>query len=105
MMKEDEEKSLLKSNDTLVNARKEAINQSYSMKLIRVQQTLSNILAGSKPADVRLERMYRARIRNLEDQLRKDEQDLEDKRGVHVGFQLLASGFVRFERPAVKVPA
>ena len=105
MMKEDEENSLLKSNDTLVNARKEAINQSYSMKLIRVQQTLSNILASSKPADERLLRMYRARIRNLEDQLRKDEQELEDKRGVHVGFQLLACGFVRFERSAVKVPA
>ena len=104
MMKDDEEKSLLRSNDTLVNARKEAINQSYSMKINRVQQTLSNILAGSNPADVRLVRMYRARIRNLEDQLRKNEQDLEDKRGVHVGFQLLASGFVRFERPTLRVP-
>ena len=104
MMKEDEEKILLKSNDTLVNARKEAINQSYSMKINRVQQTLSNILASLKPADERLVRMYRARIRNLEDQLRKDEQDLEDKRGVHVGFQLLAGGFVRFERPTLRVP-
>ena len=105
MIKEDEEESLLKSNDTLVNTRKEAINQSYSMKISRVRQTLNNILADSKPADNRLVRMYRARIRNLEDQLRQDEQDLEEKRGVHVGFQLLASGFVRFERPTVKVPA
>ena len=105
MMKEDEEESLLKSNGTLVNTRKEAIKQSYSMKISRVRETLNNILADSKPADERLVRMYRARIRNLEDQLRQDEQDLEDKRGVHVGFQLLASGFVRFERPAVKVPA
>ena len=105
MMKEDEEESLLKSNDTLVNTRKEAINQSYSMKISRVRQTLNNILADSKPADERLVRMYRARIRNLEDQLRQDEQDLEEKRGVHVGFQLLASGFVRFERPPVKVQA
>ena len=102
MMKEDEEKSLLESNDTLVSARKEAINQSYSMKINRVQQTLGNILADSKPADERLLRMYRARIRNLEDQLGKDEQELEDKRGVHVGFHLLACGFVRFERPALK---
>ena len=86
MMKDDEETSLLKSNDTLVNARKEAINQSYTMKTNRVQQTLGNILADSKPADERLVRMYRARIRNLEDQLRKDEQELEEKRGVHVGF-------------------
>ena len=105
MMKEDEEKSLLKSNDSLVNTRKEAINQSYVMKISRVRQTLNNILADSKPADERLVRMYRARIRNLEDQLRQDEQDLEDKRGVHVGFQLLASGFVRFERSGVKVTA
>ena len=105
MMKEDEEESLLKSNDTLVNTRKEAINQSYSMKTGRVRQTLNNILADSKPADERLVRMYRARIRNLEDQLRQDEQDLEEKRGVHVGFQLLASGFVRFERSGVKVTA
>ena len=103
MMKDDEETSLLKSNDTLVDARKEAINQSYSMKTNRVKQTLGNILADPKPADERLVRMYRARIRNLEDQLRKDEQELEDKRGVHVGFQLLASGFVRFEHPASKV--
>ena len=105
MMKDDEETSLLKSNDTLVDARKEAINQSYTMKTNRVQQTLGNILADSKPADERLLRMYRARIRNLEDQLRKDEQELEEKRGVHVGFQLLASGFVRFERSTLKVPA
>ena len=104
MMKDDEETSLLKSNDTLVNARKEAINQSYKMKTNRVQQTLGNILADSKPADERLVRMYRARIRNLEDQLRKDEQELEEKRGVHVGFHLLASGFVRFERSTLKVP-
>ena len=99
MMKEDEENSLLKSNDALVNARKEAINQSYTMKINRVRQTLNNILSDSQPADERLLRMYRARIRNLEDRLTKDEQELEDKRGVHVGFQLLASGFVRFERP------
>ena len=105
MMKEDEEESLLKNNDTLVNTRKEAINQSYSMKISRVRQTLTNILADSKPADDRLVRMYQARIRNLEDQLRQDEQDLEEKRGVHVGFQLLASGFVRFERSGVKVSA
>ena len=105
MMKDDEEKSLLKSNDTLVDARKEAIKQSYTMKTNRVRQTLNNILTDSKPADERLVRMYRARIRNLEDQLRKDEQELEDKRGVHVGFQLLASGFVRFEHPPLKVPA
>ena len=105
MMKDDEETSLLKSNDTLVDARKEAINQSYTRKTNRVQQTLGNILADSKPADERLLRMYRARIRNLEDQLRKDEQELEEKRGVHVGFQLLASGFVRFERSTLKVPA
>ena len=105
MMKEDEEENLLKSNDALVNTRKEAINQSYSMKIRRVRQTLDNILADSKPADERLVRMYRARIRNLEDQLRQDEQDLEEKRGVHVGFQLLAGGFVRFERPAQRVPA
>ena len=103
MMKDDEEKSLLRSNDTLVDARKEAIKQSYSMKIIRVQQTLSNILGDSKPADERIVRMYRARIRNLEDQLRKDDQELEGKRGVHVGFQLLASGFVRFENPVLRV--
>ena len=105
MMKEDEEKSLLKSNDSLVNTRKEAINQSYSTKISRVRQTLNNILTDSKPADDRLVRMYQARIRNLEDQLRQDEQDLEEKRGVHVGFQLLASGFVRFGRSSVKIPA
>ena len=104
MMKDDEETSLLKSNDTLVDARKEAINQSYTMKTNRVQQTLGNILADSKPTDERLVRMYRARIRNLEDQLRKNEQELEEKRGVHVGFHLLASGFVRFERSTLKVP-
>ena len=38
MMKDDEEKSLLKSNDTLVNARKEAINQVLYMKTNRVQR-------------------------------------------------------------------
>ena len=101
MMKEDEEKGLVRSNDTLIDARKDAINQSYSMKINRVQETLRNILADSKPADERLVRMYRARIRNLEDQLSKDEKELEDKRGVHVGFHLLACGFVRFQPPAV----
>ena len=45
MMKEDEEASLLKSNDALVNTRKEAINQSYSTKISRVRQTLDNMLA------------------------------------------------------------
>lgn len=89
----------------VVFSRKEAISQSYAMKISRVRQTLDNILADPRPDDDRLARMYQARIRNLEDQLRHDEQDLEEKRGVHVGFQLLAGGFVRFERPTAKVPA
>ena len=41
--------------------------------------------------------MYRARIRNLEDQQGQAEQELESKRGVNVGFQPLAAGFVHFE--------
>ena len=97
ILKEDEERDLLRSNDSLVSARKEAINQSYSMKISRVKRTMSTILEDSKSPDERLLRMYRARIRNLEDQLRKSEEELENKRGVHVGFQLIASGFVRFE--------
>jgi len=97
MLKEDEEKGLAKTNDSLVNSRKEAIEQSYRMKISRVRQTLSTILDESRSPDERLVRMYRARIRNLEDKLNKDLQELEKKRGTYVGFRLLAAGFVRFE--------
>lgn len=97
MLKEDEERSLTKSNESLVNARTEAMEQSYRMKIGRVQQTLATILSESRSPDERLLRMYRARIRNLEDKLTKELQELEKKRGTHVGFRLLAAGFVQFE--------
>lgn len=97
MLKEDEEKSLATSNYSLVNSRKEGKEQSYRMKINRVQKTLENILADSRTADERLIRMYRARLHNLEDQLNKDVDELIKKQGAYVGFRLLSAGFVRFE--------
>lgn len=97
MLREDVERNLLKSNDSLVNIRKEAISESFGVKIARVSQTLNNMLLGNGHADERLLRMYRARIRNLEDQKGQAEEELEGKRGVNVGFQLVAAGIVNFE--------
>ena len=97
MFREDAEWDLLKSNDALVDIRKDAISESFEAKISRVSQTYSNLLSGNGPADERLLRMYRARIRNMEDQQAQAERELEGKRGVNVGFQLLAAGFVHFE--------
>ena len=97
MFREETEWNLLKGNDALVDIRKDAIRESFGAKIGRVSQTYTNLLSGNGSADERLLRMYRARIRNLEDQQAQAEQELESKRGVNVGFQPLAAGFVHFE--------
>ena len=91
MVREDKEKSLINSNESLVNTRIEQIKKSHEFKIEKVNQTLMTV------SDPRLIRMYKGRIRNLQDQLAEQVEALNNKRGVHVGFRLLACGIVRFE--------
>ena len=91
MFREDEEKALVRSNLILVDTRIEQIKKSHEVKIDKINQTLMTV------SDPRLIRMYRGRIRNLENQLTEQVEELENKRGTSVGFRLLACGFVRFE--------
>lgn len=92
-LREEEEQSLLSRNNVLIDARIDTKRRAYESKLAMVRATLTRVENSGAPD--RIVRLHLGRLRNLEDKMRRDLEDLEAKRDVHVGFSLLAGGVLR----------
>jgi hypothetical protein len=93
MYRDDEEQALARKNDTLIDARVDTKARAYHNKIRAVQETLEKVQRSGGPESII--RLHQGRIRNFEDNLRRELEDLETRRGVHVGFSLVAGGLLR----------
>lgn len=83
------EDEITRANESLVNARLSAIEQSYQAKSRQVEQTLQKV------SNQRIRRLHQGRLRNLEAQYRIKRQEIERHRNVSVSFSLMLRGYLK----------
>jgi hypothetical protein len=84
-----QEAELYRSNEALINARLEALNQTYQIKRDTAQEYLR------KAADPRIRRMREGQLRNIRARHTQAVQELEARREVKVSCTLELAGWVR----------
>ena len=80
-------------NDTLLNGRRVAIRDTYSVKLNRIQEKLD------QTTNANIRRMHEGEIRNRTSDRDYKLQELEAKRDVSVGSELLLQGVIMVSNP------
>jgi superfamily II DNA or RNA helicase len=95
VIRAEEEDKLRQSNNVLVDNRIESVKQSTAIKIGRAKETIQKLLGQGLEDDSPILRLHRGRIRNLEMGLDTQVGELEEKRGVSVGFTLIAGGTVQ----------
>lgn len=97
MIREEEEQKLKRTNDTLVNNQVESVKQAAAIKIKKAEETIGKLLEQGKTEEDRIVKLHRGRIRNFRIAMESKIKDLEQKRAVSVGFNLVAGGVVRIE--------
>jgi len=97
MIREEEEEKLRRTNDTLVNNQIESVKQATAIKIARAEETIGKLLKQGKREDDPIVRLHSGRIRNFRISMEQKIQQLELRRPVSVGFNLIAGGVVRIE--------
>lgn len=98
MIREEEEQKLRRTNDTLVNNQIESVKQAAALKIKKAEEIIRKLRSQGKTDDDQIMRIPKGRIRNLEISMEERVKSLEQKRGVSVGFNLIAGGVVEIER-------
>jgi SNF2 family DNA or RNA helicase len=94
MIREDEEKRLQRSNDTLVNNQIESVKQATKIKIQKAEEIIRKLIHQSKTEEDPIVKLHRGRIRNFNISMEEKIKKLEQKRAISVGFNLVAGGFV-----------
>ena len=97
MIREEQEQKLKRANDTLVNNQIESVKQAATIKIKKAEETVKKLKSKGKTEEDRIVRLHRGRIRNLEVAKEEKIRNLEEKRFVSVGFNLVGGGVVRIE--------
>lgn len=79
------------SNDALVNARLNALFQSYAAKSRRIQETMAKV------TEARIRRLYEGQLRNQSARYHARQKEIEAQRAVTASFSLALRGLVRIE--------
>ena len=94
MIREEEEKKLRRSNDTLVNNQMESVRQATAIKIKRAEEIIRKLLDHGKTEEDPIVKLHKGRIRNFLNSEEQKTRELEQKRPVSVGFSLIAGGVV-----------
>lgn len=97
MIREEEEKNLRRSNDTLVNNQIESVKQATAIKIKKAEVIIKKYLEQGKTEEDRIVRLHKGKIRNFKISMENKIRELEQKRPVSVGFSLIAGGVVRID--------
>lgn len=92
MIREEEERSLKRMNDSVIENKIESVRQTASMKVRRAEETLSKLVSEGHGGDDSIIRLHKGRIRNLEAHAEEAIHDLEARRAAAVSFRLIAGG-------------
>ena len=95
MIREEPENKTRKSNDTLVNNQLESVRQATAIKIRKAEEIISKLLVQGKTEKDPIVRLHKGRIRNLKISMEERVNQLEQKRSISVGFNLVAGGIVR----------
>ena len=98
MIREEEEQKLRRTNDTLVNNQIESVKQAAALKIKKAEEIIRKLRSQGKADDDQIMRIPKGRIRNLEISMEERVKNLEQKRAVSVGFNLIAGGVVEIEK-------
>lgn len=97
MIREEEEQKLKRRNDTLVNNQIESVRQAAAIKIKKAEETIRKLKERGKSDEDPIVRLHNGRIRNFKISMEDKIKELELKRAVSVGFNLIAGGVVRIE--------
>lgn len=97
MIRVEEEQKMKKTNDALVNNQIESVKQAAAIKIKKAEEIIRKLLEQGKTEEDPIVRLHRGRIRNFRIAMEDKIRDLEHKRPVSVGFNLIAGGVVRIE--------
>jgi SNF2 family DNA or RNA helicase len=98
MIREEEEQKLRRSNDTLVNNQIESVKQATAIKIRKAEEIIRKLLGQGKTEEDPIVRLHKGRIRNFLISEEQKTKELEPKRSVSVGFNLIAGGVVKIEK-------
>jgi ATP-dependent helicase HepA len=98
LRRDELEEEIQRSNTALVNARLEALRQSYMAKRRRVQE------AEDKATDKRIQRMRKGQLRNMQAQFRQKKAEIQSLQTVSVSYSVGLRGFVKVFRSHTAVP-
>ncbi|MBO8130957.1 MAG: DEAD/DEAH box helicase [Candidatus Marinimicrobia bacterium] len=95
MIREEEEQKLKRRNDTLVNNQIESVRQSATIKIKKAEEIIRKLKEQGKSDKDPIIRLHNGRIRNFKISMEEKIKELELKRAVSVGFNLIAGGVVK----------
>lgn len=98
MIREDEEQKLKRGNTALVNNQIESVKQATTIKINKAKATIRKLKEQGKTEEDSIVRLHKGRIRNFGISMEERLEDLEQKRAVSVGFNLIAGGIVKIEQ-------
>ena len=94
-IREDEEATLHRSNEILLNNRIASVQQALGLKENRIRQTIQTLNQG-RQADPRILRLHEGRMRNLRQNAETEIHKWEEKRLVSVDYRRIAGGLIHF---------
>lgn len=97
MIREEEEQKLKRVNDTLVNNQIESVKQAATIKIKKAEEIIRKLIEQGKTKEDTIVRLHNGRIRNFKISMEDKIKELEQKRPVSVGFNLIAGGVIRIE--------
>jgi superfamily II DNA or RNA helicase len=97
MIREEEERKLRRSNDTLVNNQIESVKQATTIKIKKAEEIIRKLIEQGKTEEDPIVRLHKGRIRNFRISMEQKIKELEQKRPVSVGFDLIGGGLVKIE--------
>ncbi len=97
MIREEEEQKLRRTNDTLVNNQIESVKQAAAIRIKKAEEIIGKLRSQGKTDNDPIVRLHKGRIRNFNILMEERIKSLEQKRGVSVGFNLIAGGVAQIE--------
>lgn len=94
MIREEEERRLKRANNTLVNNQNESIKQAANIKINRANEIIRSFIQQGKTEDDPIVKRQRSLIRKGRINMEQRINELDKKRPVSVGFNLVAGGVV-----------
>ena len=98
MIREEEEHKLRRSNDTLVNNQIESVKQATKIKTKKANEIIKKLFCQGKTEENRIVKLHKGRIRNLRISMEEKINELEKKRAISIGFNIVAGEVVKVER-------